>query len=56
MRGKSGRRLVQEPVDEAGKCVPIGKLAVTSGARDAAALKNDEFNNLLLEVIVFGQA
>jgi hypothetical protein len=27
-----------------------------SGARDAAALENDEFDDLLLEVIVFGQA
>ena len=55
-RGKIGCRLVQEPVDETRESVSIGELAVTPGARDAAALENDEFDDLLLEVIVFGQA
>jgi hypothetical protein len=54
--GKIGCRLVQEPVDETRESVSIGELAVTPGARDAAALENDEFDDLLLEVIVFGQA
>ena len=50
-----GRRL-QKVINEGGESVPISELAVMSGARSAAGLKNDEFDNLLLEVIVFGEA
>ena len=56
LRGTVGCRLVKEPINEIGKSVPIGELAVASGARGAAALENDEFDDLLLEVVVFGQA
>ena len=50
-----GRRL-QKVINEGGESVPISELAVMSGARGAAGLKNDEFDDLLLEVIVFGEA
>lgn len=55
-RGTVGCQSVKEPISEIGKSVPIGELAIASGAREAAPLENDEFDDLLLEVVVFGQA
>ena len=50
-------RLLQKAINEGGESVPISELAVTSGELAAVPLlKNDEFDDLLLEVIVLCQA
>ena len=44
----------KKPLNEAGESVPVGELAVPSGAH-SAAFHDDEFDDLLLEVVVFGE-
>src|SRR5262249_40118010 len=36
--------------------LPIGELPILLGARSIAALEDDEFDDLLLEVVVLGEA
>ena len=50
-----GGRL-KKPINEAGQGVPVSELAIAIAARSAAALHNDEFDDLLLKVVVFGEA
>jgi len=44
---------LKEPVNKIGKGVPISELVIARGS-GAAVFQNDEFNDLLLEVIIFG--
>ena len=50
-----GGRL-KKTIDELCESLPVGELTIARGARSAAALHNDEFDDLLLEVVVFGEA
>ena len=49
-----GRR--KKSINEVAECVPVGELVITLRARIAATLHDDEFDELFLEVIVFGEA
>jgi len=49
-----GRR--KKPINKAGESPPVGKLAITLGPSGASALHDDEFDDLLLEVVIFGEA
>ena len=47
---------LKKSIDEVGECVPVSELVIALRARIAAALHDDEFDELLLEVVVFIEA
>ena len=50
------RGRIEKCLNEVGKSVPVGELAITLARCCAAAPHDDEFDDLLLEVIVLCQA
>ena len=49
------KKRVKSLLDEVAKGVPVGELVIALGDRGAAALHDDEFDELLLEVVVFAE-
>jgi hypothetical protein len=47
---------LNKTINKAGEGVPISELPIARGACSATALHNDEFDDLLLEVVVFRKA
>jgi len=46
---------LNKAINKAGEDVPVSELAIARGACSATALHNDEFDDLLLEVVVLNE-
>src|SRR5262245_47882246 len=45
----------KKSIDEVAEGIPVGELVIALGTRSTAALHDDEFDDLLLEVVVFSE-